>query len=63
MEHHYRTHQSKMKKLIITESQLRTLSISLNENDSLLMVPGLGMRVDKQKHRLGMKDLEDYLLE
>jgi SepF-like predicted cell division protein (DUF552 family) len=36
---------------------------SLNENDSLLMVPGLGMRVDKQKHRLGMKDLEDYLLE
>ena len=33
MEHHYRIHQSKMKKLIITESQLRTLSISLNEND------------------------------
>ena len=32
---------------------------SLNENDSLLMVPGGGMRVDKQKHRLGMKDLND----
>jgi|TARA_B100001996_G_scaffold380492_1_gene368026 SepF-like predicted cell division protein (DUF552 family) len=32
---------------------------SLNENDSLLMVPGLGMRVDTTKHRLGMKDLEE----
>ena len=31
---------------------------SLNENDSLLMIPGLGMRVDTKKHRLGMKVLE-----
>lgn len=31
---------------------------SLNENDSLLMVPGLGMRVDTKSHRLGMKILE-----
>jgi SepF-like predicted cell division protein (DUF552 family) len=31
---------------------------ALNENDSLLMVPGSGMRVDTTKHRLGMKDLE-----
>jgi SepF-like predicted cell division protein (DUF552 family) len=30
---------------------------SLNENDSLLMVPGLGMRVDTTRHRLGMKGL------
>ncbi len=34
---------------------------SLNENDSLLMVPGLGMRVDTTKHRLGMKDLEELI--
>jgi len=32
---------------------------ALNENDSLLMVPGSGMRVDTTKHRLGMKDLEE----
>ena len=32
--------------------------ISLNENDSLLMIPGVGMRVDTKKHRLGMKVLE-----
>ena len=32
---------------------------SLNENDSLLMVPGIGMRVDTERHRLGMKDLEE----
>lgn len=31
---------------------------SLNENDSLLMIPGLGMRVDTKKHRLGMEVLE-----
>ena len=31
---------------------------SLNQNDSLLMIPGLGMRVDTKKHRLGMKALE-----
>ena len=31
---------------------------SLNENDSLLMIPGLGMRVDTKKHRLGMKVME-----
>ena len=31
---------------------------SLNENDSLLMIPGAGMRVDTKKHRLGMKVLE-----
>lgn len=31
---------------------------SLNESDSLLMVPGLGMRVDTKSHRLGMKVLE-----
>jgi len=31
---------------------------SLNEDDSLLMIPGLGMRVDTKKHRLGMKVLD-----
>ena len=39
--------------------EMRDLPIfSLNEDDSLLMIPGLGMRVDTKKHRLGMRELE-----
>ena len=56
---HMPTQKDVCKRRVESLGEINNIPVfSLNENDSLLMIPGLGMRVDTKKHRLGMKALE-----
>ena len=56
---HMPTQKDVCKRRVESLGEINNIPVfSLNQNDSLLMIPGLGMRVDTKKHRLGMKALE-----
>ena len=56
---HMPTQKDVCKRRVESLGEINNIPVfSLNQNDSLLMIPGLGMRVDTKKHRLGMKELE-----